>query len=454
MSMKRIRMSRSTVNIDEGLQRSPRTGTLSPSNRTLRFKPSSGIMDSQKAAKKRKLLDKSIPNVILQNPEFAQDSQMYQDLLDMERKLDWTMTRKRMEVQDAIVRTPTTTRTLRLFLSHTVSGQLWQNTSDMPAVTNFETGEGIPAWAFKIEGRLLELPNSRHKDKNPPRKFSTMIKRMVVELDRDPTLYTDGNIVEWPRTPGHHNPAMDGFTIRRTGDVPTKIRIILYLDHFPDQFKVHPELGNVIGIKEESRIGAVQTLWNYIKLHNLQDKTDRRKILADDRLRPIFNGDSIMFSKLPEAVNRYLQPPDPVILNYTLNPLVPPPERPLAYDMELKTEDTSMKSRMSVTVAASKESAQTLLKIDEEIALLAQSLHNSHMKRTFLESFAKDPAQFIQTWLESQSRDLESIMSSGPYEGQTLRQEELKRSEFFQLPWVEEAIAIQEGTRLATKNMA
>ena len=60
------------------------------------------------------------------------------------------------------------------------------------------------------------------------------------------------------------------------------------------------------------------------------------------------------------------------------------------------------------------------------------------MKKTFLESFAQDPAQFIQTWLESQSRDLESILGSGPTEGQTVRQEELKRSEFFQLPWVEE----------------
>lgn len=60
------------------------------------------------------------------------------------------------------------------------------------------------------------------------------------------------------------------------------------------------------------------------------------------------------------------------------------------------------------------------------------------MKRTFLESFANDPAQFIQTWLESQSRDLENIMGSGPSEGATVRQEELKRSEFFQLPWVEE----------------
>jgi len=56
--------------------------------------------------RKRKLLDKSIPNVILQNPEFEEDAQMYQDLLNMERKLDWTMTRKKMEVQDALARTP------------------------------------------------------------------------------------------------------------------------------------------------------------------------------------------------------------------------------------------------------------------------------------------------------------------------------------------------------------
>jgi len=32
---------------------------------------------------------------------------MYQDLLEMERKLDWTMMRKRVEVQDALGRTPT-----------------------------------------------------------------------------------------------------------------------------------------------------------------------------------------------------------------------------------------------------------------------------------------------------------------------------------------------------------
>ncbi|KAF6743655.1 hypothetical protein DFP72DRAFT_114522 [Ephemerocybe angulata] len=50
-----------------------------------------------------------------------------------------------------------TTRALRVFLSHTVSGQVWQSGGE-PSSTNFETGEGIPGgWQLHIEGRLLEL---------------------------------------------------------------------------------------------------------------------------------------------------------------------------------------------------------------------------------------------------------------------------------------------------------
>ncbi|KAI6143230.1 SWI/SNF complex 60 kDa subunit [Pisolithus tinctorius] len=407
-------------------------------------------MDQLKTVKKRKLTDKSIPHALAQVPEFAQESEMYQSLLEMERKLDWTMTRKRVEVQDALSRNPTTTRTLRVFLSHSVSGQSWQVGDAESEPVNFETGQGIPAWSFKVEGRLLELPNQRSRDKVVPRKFSTFIKRMIVELDRDPSLYPDGNILEWPRTQGVQ-PALDGFTIRRTGDQPTRIRVIIHLEQTPEQYKVSPELGNVLGIKEESRIGVIQTLWNYIKIHGLQDKVDRRRIKADDHLRPIFGGDTVVFQQLPELVNRYLIPPDPVILHYTINPMVPPPERPQAWDIEVKMEDTSLKSRMAVMVQATKDSTQDLSKLDDEIALLTQSLHNAHTKRVFLQSFAEDPTKFIQNWLESQSRDLESILGSGPSEGATIRAEELRRSDFFRLPWVEEAVAIQEGMRLSSK---
>ena len=45
--------------------------------------------------------------------------------------------------------------------------------------------------------------------------------------------------------------------------------------------------GNVLGIKEESRMGAVMALWNYIKIQGLQDKVDRRMVRADNQLRPV-----------------------------------------------------------------------------------------------------------------------------------------------------------------------
>ena len=40
-------------------------------------------------------------------------------------------------------------------MSHTVSGQVWQ-VGEAEGV-NFETGQGIPAWSLKVEGRLLEV---------------------------------------------------------------------------------------------------------------------------------------------------------------------------------------------------------------------------------------------------------------------------------------------------------
>ena len=51
--------------------------------------------------RKRKLTDKSLPQTILQSSDFP-DSKFYQQLLDMERKLDWTMLRKKVEIQDAM----------------------------------------------------------------------------------------------------------------------------------------------------------------------------------------------------------------------------------------------------------------------------------------------------------------------------------------------------------------
>jgi len=108
--------------------------------------------------------------------------------------------------------------------------------------------------------------------------------------------------------------------------------------------------------------------------------------------------------------------------------------------------DEGMKNRMNtVALNMSAESAKRLAQIDEEIAIHAQSIRNATQKRDFLASFADDPKNFIQQWLASQSRDLEVVLGNE----QGVREEDMHRSDFFRLPWVEEAVSVQEGLRVA-----
>jgi len=83
-----------------------------------------------------------------------------------------------------------------------------------------------------------------------------------------------------------------------------------------------------------------------------------------------------MFQKLPELVNRYLVPPDPIVLHYNLNPTIPPPERPQAYDVEVKMEDTALKGRMMLTVNVSKETSAQMAKLDDEVRFLGSFFVN------------------------------------------------------------------------------
>ena len=84
--------------------------------------------------------------------------------------------------------------------------------------------------------------------------------------------------------------------------------------------------------------------------------------------RKIFNTDTVFFQHLPEIVNRFLLPPDPVILHYTLNPTIPPPEKSYAWDVEVKVDDSNLKSRMKhVVMSMASDSAKELTKLDEEV---------------------------------------------------------------------------------------
>src|SRR3954451_18351215 len=52
------------------------------------------------------------------------------------------------------------------------------------------------------------------------------------------------------------------------------------------------ELAAVVGSSPLPRTEVVSKLWEYIKKNNLQNPENKREILADDKLKPIFGGRS------------------------------------------------------------------------------------------------------------------------------------------------------------------
>jgi chromatin remodeling complex protein RSC6 len=50
------------------------------------------------------------------------------------------------------------------------------------------------------------------------------------------------------------------------------------------------ELVAVIGAGQVARSDAVKKMWDYIKAHNLQNPANKREILADAKLKPVFGG--------------------------------------------------------------------------------------------------------------------------------------------------------------------
>ncbi|HYC59608.1 MAG TPA: SWIB/MDM2 domain-containing protein [Thermoanaerobaculia bacterium] len=68
-----------------------------------------------------------------------------------------------------------------------------------------------------------------------------------------------------------------------------------------------PELAHVVGAKPLSRGDAMKRVWEYIKKHDLQDPQNKRRIRADDNLRPIFEGnESLSMFEMTAYISRHL----------------------------------------------------------------------------------------------------------------------------------------------------
>uniref|UniRef100_A0A4W5NCJ5 SWI/SNF related BAF chromatin remodeling complex subunit D3b n=1 Tax=Hucho hucho TaxID=62062 RepID=A0A4W5NCJ5_9TELE len=363
-------------------------------------------------AKRRKMADKILPQRIR---ELVPESQAYMDLLAFERKLDQTIMRKRVDIQEALKRPMKQKRKLRLYISNTFN----------PAKPDADDSDGsIASWELRVEGKLLDDPGKLK------RKFSSFFKSLVIELDKD--LYgPDNHLVEWHRTPTTQE--TDGFQVKRPGDVSVRCTLLLMLDYQPPQFKLDPRLARLLGIHTQTRSCIIQALWQYVKTNKLQDSHDKEFINCDKYFQQIFDCPRLKFSEIPQRLTNLLLPPDPIVINHVISVDPNDQKKTACYDIDVEVEDP-LKSQMS-SFLLSTANQQEIASLDNKIHETIESINQLKIQRDFMLSFSRDPKGYIQDWLKSQSRDLKLMTDvvGNP--------EEERRAEFYHEPWSQEAVS-------------
>jgi upstream activation factor subunit UAF30 len=66
------------------------------------------------------------------------------------------------------------------------------------------------------------------------------------------------------------------------------------------------ELAAVIGANPVARTEAVKLIWVYIKSNNLQNPSNKRNILADDKLSKVFGKNEVTMFELTGILGKHL----------------------------------------------------------------------------------------------------------------------------------------------------
>lgn len=383
------------------------------------------------AKKKKKISDKILPQKVR---ELVPESQAYMDLLAFERKLDATIMRKRLDIQEALKRPMKQKRKLRIFISNTFYP------SKEPTEGTEPGAEGsVASWELRVEGRLLE--DTKGDPNKIKRKFSSFFKSLVIELDKE--LYgPDNHLVEWHRT--HTTQETDGFQVKRPGDRNVRCTILLLLDYQPLQFKLDPRLARLLGVHTQTRPVIISALWQYIKTHKLQDAHEREFINCDKYLEQIFGCPRMKFAEIPQRLNPLLHPPDPIVINHVISVEGGTESKQTAcYDIDVEVDDT-LKNQMN-NFLLSTASQQEIQGLDSKIHETVETINQLKTNREFFLSFAKDPQTFIHRWIVSQTRDLKTMTDvvGNP--------EEERRAEFYYQPWTQEAVSRYFYTKVNQK---
>jgi len=363
--------------------------------------------------------------------------QQYKDLREVERKLDYAMMRKRLDIQDPFNRIIKRQKTLRIWISNTAENQPWQRGGLDENAFDFNSG-GDSTYRVRIEGRLLEEPGDEILEsedeadeaeeseagveggpktgktaelKKAPKRFSHFFKSLSVEFDKSRITNVDpGSQIEWKK---QGNAEFDSIEFQRKGDENMNVVINLSRDEQPERFRLSQALAATLDMEEGDKAEVVMGVWEYVKAMGLQEDEERRSIRCDERLRQIFGTESFFFPHAAERIVPHLHPLAPIRLNYSIRvdeAYINNPE-PTIYDVKVTTDDPLRAQMFKMTQNPEyHNSLRTIAKLDDELAVLIQAIQHHKARHTFYQSMAKNPAAFVKRWMSSQHKDLSVLL--------------------------------------------
>ncbi|KAF7176777.1 hypothetical protein CNMCM7691_003937 [Aspergillus felis] len=399
----------------------------------------------------RKPTDKNIPDGI-EEVIIGEGIQQYKSLRDLEKRLDASIVRKRLDIQDSISKTVKKYRTMRIWISNTVENQPWQTgAGENGAVPGSNPGSG--RYKVRIEGRLLDddsdptAPDDSDDEgenaeengdamehdgqaaekpkksaaKRPKQRFSQFFKSITIDFDKSPSSNPEETkTISWtkPQLPANAvtlppTADFDSLQFSRASQDNLNVTISLVRDEAPERYKLSKELAEVLDVEEETRSGIVLGIWDYIRAMGLQEDEEKRLVRCDHRLRAIFGRDQMFFPQIPESIGPHTSPLDPIKLPYTIrvDEDFHKDPTPTVYDIQVAVEDPLRAKMLALTQNPQYTAGlRQIAALDDQLALIVQALTHSRAKHSFYTALSKDPATFLRRWVNSQRRDLETIL--------------------------------------------
>lgn len=348
------------------------------------------------------------------------ESALYTQLLDFEAQVDAAFARRMIDIQEARL-PPHVQRTLRVNVFNTFSNHAKMDAENKTADES--------SWSLKITGRILDDDtdsvsgiSERLRPSYP--KFSAFFKKITIHLDQ--SLYPDNHVIIWDNS---RSPAQqDGFEVKRKGNKEFTAVIVIEMNYTPDKFMVSPQLSKLLGIEVETRPRIIASLFNYVKSRKLPSPSDPSFFICDPSLQMVFGEEKMNFTMVSQKLSQHLSQPQPIHLEHNIKLSGYSPAVSTCYDIQVDVPFPLEKDKS--TFLASLESQKEIEAYDEAICASLKKIQEHRRRRNFFLSFSQSPAEFIDTLIASQSKDLKLVAGDG-----SRNVEKELRSEFYNQPW-------------------